>query len=220
MSLNPAEHDRKYGELDQVVRAHLGLGPHAPEALTGYLRQAWRTRPWAVAVAAAQLRTYADNPPGRLRLRLGEYYRLPDVGLPPEEIRDWLIALADRLDASLASGEAPPPGTPGTPWEWRARFPELAQLLGGWFSQDMPDEFGDHESALADYLAGTDPGLAAQLTGELHDLLALPLDEDDLALALTALGGEVEPPAPYGPGAWLAALAMRLRDRSGGPSAG
>ncbi|MCX4679906.1 contact-dependent growth inhibition system immunity protein [Streptomyces sp. NBC_01433] len=211
MSLNPAEHDRKYGELDQVVRAHLSLGPHAPEAVAGYLRQTWRTRPWSIAVAAEQLRVYADNPPGRLRVRLGEYYRLPDVGLPPEGIRDWLTGLADRLDESLANGQAPPPAAPATPWEWRARFPELAQLLGGWFSQDMPDEFGDHEAALADYLEGTDTGLAAQLTGELHDLLALGLDEDGLALALVTLGAEVEPPVPFTPGGWLATLAARLR---------
>ncbi|MET9678531.1 contact-dependent growth inhibition system immunity protein [Streptomyces sp. NPDC006482] len=211
MTLNPAEHDRKYGELDQVVRAHLGLGPHAPEAVAGYLRHTWRTRPWAIAVAAGQLRAYADNPPGRLRQRLGEYYPLPDVGLPPEEIRDWLTGLADRLDESLTTGQAPRLAPPATPWEWRARFPELAQLLGGWFSQDMPDEFGDHEAALDDYLEGTDPGLVAQLTGELHDLLALPLDEDGLALALAALGAEVQPPAPFTPAAWLAALALRLR---------
>ncbi|MFF5973322.1 contact-dependent growth inhibition system immunity protein [Streptomyces sp. NPDC012769] len=211
MSLNPAEHDRKYGELDQVVRAHLGLGPHAPEAVAGYLRHTWRTRPWALAVAAEQLRTLAENPPGRLRLRLGEYYRLPDLGLPPEEVGGWLTGLADRLDESLANGQAPPPGPPVTPWEWRARFPELAQLLGGWFTQDMPEEFGDHESALADYLEGTDPGLVAQLTGELHDLLALGLDEDGLAQALVTLGSEVEPPVPYSPGAWLAMLAVLLR---------
>ncbi|MFF2567035.1 contact-dependent growth inhibition system immunity protein [Streptomyces sp. NPDC058084] len=211
MSLNPAEHDRKYGELDQVVRAYLGLGPYAPEAAAGYLRQTWRTRPWAIAVAAEQLRTFAENPPGRLRLRLGEYYRLPNLGLPPEGIHDWLSGLADRLDESLATGQAPPPGPPATPWEWRARFPELAQLLGGWFTQDMPEEFGDHASALADYLEGTDAGLVAQLTGELHDLLALGLGEDGLALALVTLGSEVEPPVPYTPGAWLATLAVGLR---------
>ncbi|MEU4274623.1 contact-dependent growth inhibition system immunity protein [Streptomyces tanashiensis] len=62
---------------------------------------------------------------------------------------------------------------PATPWEWRARLPEPAQLLGGWFSQDMPDEFGGHEAALADCLAGTGTGLVARRTGELHDLLAL-----------------------------------------------
>ncbi|MFE5945328.1 contact-dependent growth inhibition system immunity protein [Streptomyces sp. NPDC056480] len=158
--------------------------------MAGYLRQTWRTRPWAIAVAAEQLRVYADSPPGRLRLRLrlGEYDRLPDVGPPPEEIRDRLTGLAGRLYGSLANGQAPPPAAPATSWEWRARFPAPAQLLGGWFSQDVPDEFGDHEAALADYPAGTGRGLVARLAGELHDLLALGRDED----------GPAEPPARRG----------------------
>ncbi|MEU7514819.1 contact-dependent growth inhibition system immunity protein [Streptomyces sp. NPDC042898] len=211
MSLTPAEHDRKYGELDQVLRAHVGHGPRDPLALTGYLRHAWRTRPWAIAVAEQQLRDYAANPPGRLRVRLGEFYAPPDLGLPDAELHDWLVWLADRLAENLESGQAPPPSPPVTRWEWHARFPELAQLLGGWYSQDMPDEFTDHASALADYVDTTEPGLVALLTGELHDLLALPLDEHQLVRALTELGMEVDPPAPYTPGAWMSALAATLR---------
>ncbi|MGN9795755.1 contact-dependent growth inhibition system immunity protein [Streptomyces sp. OZ13] len=137
MSLKPREHDRKYGELDHVVRAYLG----------------------------------------------------------------------HRAD----TGQAPPPATPQTRWEWHARFPELAQFLGGWFSQDMPDEFEDHDAAVQDYLDTTDSGLVAQLTGEVHDLLTLPLDETDYALAVTELGMEVDPPAPYTLGAWLVVLAGQLR---------
>ncbi|MCX5403834.1 contact-dependent growth inhibition system immunity protein [Streptomyces sp. NBC_00335] len=211
MSLKPLEHDRKYGELDQVIRAHLGRTAGDEEALTAYLRHSWRTRPWAIAVAEHQLREYAQNPPGRLRLRLGEFYPVPDVGLPDNEIQDWLLRLADRLKESVETGAAPAPATPRTRWEWHARFPELGQLLGGWFSQDMPDEFEDHGAALRDYLDGTDPGLIAQLAGELHDLLSLPLDESDYAVALAELGMEVDPPASQGPGAWLAELADLLR---------
>ncbi|UYQ62556.1 contact-dependent growth inhibition system immunity protein [Streptomyces peucetius] len=210
MPLTPREHDRKYGELDHVIRAHLGRTADEVEPLTAYLRHTWRTRPWAVPIAEEQLRAYADNPPGRLRLRLGEFYPVPDVGLPDSEIQAWLARLADRLEESVESGQAPPPATPQTRWEWHARFPELAQFLGGWFSQDMPDEFEDHDAALEDYLTSTDSGLIAQLTGELHDLLTPPLDESDYALAV-AVGMEVDPPAPYAPGAWLVALAERLR---------
>ncbi|MFF8606227.1 contact-dependent growth inhibition system immunity protein [Streptomyces sp. NPDC015346] len=211
MSLKPLEHDRKYGELDQVVRAHLGCTADSEEAMEAYLRHCWRTRPWAIAVAEHQLREYAQNPPGRLRLRLGEFYPVPDVGLPDSEIQEWLLRLADRLRESVESGTAPPPKTPQTHWEWHARFPELGQLLGGWFGQDMADEFADHDAAIADYLEGTDPGLIGQLAGELHDLLSLPLDESDYALALAELGMEVDPPQPLSPGAWLAELADRLR---------
>ncbi|MFL4948472.1 contact-dependent growth inhibition system immunity protein [Streptomyces sp. MMS24-I31] len=215
MPLSPLEHDRHYGELDQVIRAYTGQPaddtPDKPsQALAAYLRQTWHSRPWALAIAERQLRDYADHPPGRLRLRLGEFYAVPDVGLPENDIQQWLHCLADHIKHSIEKGEVPPPGTPATHWEWHARFPELGQFLGGWFSQDMPDEFNDHHTAVEDYRTSTDPHLVARLAGELHELLALDLDEPDYALAVAELGMEVDPPAPYSPSAWLALVADRL----------
>ncbi|WUX49158.1 hypothetical protein OG769_14785 [Streptomyces sp. NBC_01435] len=52
--------------------------------------------------------------PGRLRLRLGEFYPVPDVGLPDTEIQAWLLMLADRLKESIETGQAPPPAPPQT----------------------------------------------------------------------------------------------------------
>lgn len=215
MPLTPLQHDRRYGELDQVMRAYVGqAADDAPErrstALDAYLRHTWHTRPWALAVAEQQLREYAQHPPGRLRQRLGEFYPVPDVGLGDAEIQGWLTVLADHLKRSIEEGEAPRPTAPLTHWEWHARFPELGQLLGGWFSQDMPDEFDDHDAAIEDYRATTDPSLAAKAVGELHELLALGLDESEYALAIAELGMEVDPPAPYSPGAWLSLLAQQL----------
>lgn len=74
----------------------------------------------------------------------------------------------------------------------------------------MPDEFEDHEAAIADYRASADPQLVPRLVGELHELLALDLDESDCALAVAELGMEVDPPAPCSPSGWLAHLAHRL----------
>ncbi|MFI6404624.1 contact-dependent growth inhibition system immunity protein [Streptomyces sp. NPDC050548] len=215
MPLSPLEHDRRYGELDQVIRAYAGQPPDdtpdkPSEALVAYLRHTWHTRPWALAVAERQLREYADNPPGRLRLRLGEFYAVPDVGLPESDVQQWLYCLADHIKHSVEEGEVPPPATPATHWEWHARFPELGQFLGGWFSQDMPDEFDDHDAAVDDYRTSTDPQLVAHLVGELHELLTLDIDESDYALALAELGMEVDPPAPYSPSGWLALVADRL----------
>ncbi|MDT3397562.1 contact-dependent growth inhibition system immunity protein [Streptomyces sp. B1866] len=224
MSLKPLEHDRDYGELDQVVRAYLGQvaddGPdQRSDALTAYLRHTWHTRPWAVAVAEEQLREYArSRTPSRRRARLNPPYPVPDVGLPDTEARSWLLLLADHLKRSVENGDVPPPGVPRTHWEWHARFPELGQLLGGWFSQDMPKEFADHDTALADYLATTDPVLVARLSGELTELLTLPMDEADYARAVAELGMEVEPPAPYAPSGWLTLVADRLTgERAPGP---
>ncbi|MER6975744.1 contact-dependent growth inhibition system immunity protein [Streptomyces carpinensis] len=215
MPLSPLEHDRRYGELDHVLRAYAGQPaddtPDKPgQALTAYLRQTWHSRPWALAIAERQLRDYAENPPGRLRQRLGEFYVIPDVGLADGAVQQWLLCLADRIRHSVEEGEVPLPAAPVTHWEWHARFPELGQFLGGWFSQDMPDEFDNHDAALEDYRASTDPQLVAHLVGELHELLALDLDESDYALAVAELGMEVDPPAPYSPGGWLAVAAGRL----------
>lgn len=108
----------------------------------------------------------------------------------------------------MEEGEVPPPAAPATHGEWHARFPELGQFLGGWFSQNMPDEFDDHNVAIDDYRTSADPQLAARLVGELHELIALDLDESDYALA--ELGMEVDPPAPYSPSGWIALVADRL----------
>ncbi|WP_236243791.1 contact-dependent growth inhibition system immunity protein [Streptomyces sp. CC228A] len=215
MPMKPLEFDRRYGELDQVISAYVGRTAddteEAPgEALGAYLRHTWHTRPWALGSAEQQIREYARNPPGRLRLRLGEFYPVPDVGLSDAEIQPWLLLVADHIKRSVEDGVVPPPSPPRTHWEWRARFPELAQLVGGWFSQDMPDEFADHEAALRDYAQSTAPGLVARLVGEVHELLALDLDDADYALALADLGMEVDPPAPYAPSAWLERVAGRL----------
>lgn len=213
--MEPLPHDRSYGELDQVIRAYLGqdaddTADKRSAALEGYLRQTWHTRPWAIATAERQLREYARNPPGRLRHQLGEFYPVPDVGIPEAHIQAWLLQLADHLAASVGQGDVPPPGAPQTHWEWHVRFPELGQLLGGWFSQDMPDDFADHDAALADYLAGTHPALVARLAGELRELLTLPLQDADLAFAAAELGLEVQPPEPFSVGGWLAALADKV----------
>src|SRR4051812_43396486 len=99
MPMSPLEHDRRYGELDQVLRAYVGhLADDTRDrpsiALTAYVRHTWQPRPWALGTAEAQLREYARHPPGSLRLRLGEFYAVPDVGLPEAGIQEWLLLVA------------------------------------------------------------------------------------------------------------------------------
>ncbi|MCF3165944.1 hypothetical protein IPZ64_03250 [Streptomyces violaceoruber] len=215
MSMKPLEHDRRYGELDQVMRAYLGQSADdTPEqrsrALDAYLRHTWHTRPAAVAEAERQLREYSRNPPGRIRQELDEFHSIPDTGAPQSDIGDWLTVLADHLNKSIEEGDVPEPSSPQTHWEWHARFPETAQLLGGWFSQGIVDEFRGHDAAVADYAGTTNPQLVARLVGELHELLALPLDEGDYALAAAELGMEMSPPEPFSHGAWFQSLAGTL----------
>ncbi|MCX4780266.1 hypothetical protein [Streptomyces sp. NBC_01264] len=114
MSMKPIDFDRRYAELDQVISAYLGQPADDEQerpsrALQAYLRHTWHTRPWALSVAEQQLRAYAHNPPGRLRQRLGEFYPVPDVGLPDAEIQGWLLLAADHIKQSIESGEVPRP---------------------------------------------------------------------------------------------------------------
>ncbi|WP_323139507.1 contact-dependent growth inhibition system immunity protein [Streptomyces sp. NBC_01443] len=122
-----------------------------------------------------------------------------------------LVQLADHIKQSIERGEVPRPSElPETRWEWHARFPELGQFLGGWFSQDMPDEFTDHEAAVRDYAVSTDRTLVARVVGEIRELLALGLDEADHAVAVAELGMELEPPGDHSAGSWLSAVADEL----------
>jgi hypothetical protein len=214
--MKPSEFDRRYGELHQVVSAYTGMpaddSPDKPsQALQAYTRHTWHTRPWALGTAVEQLRAYAEHPPGRLRQRLGEFYPVPDIGLPDAELQGWFGLLADHIQAAVDEGQATAAlAPPQTHWEWRARFPELAQLLGGWHSQDMPDEFPDHDAALDDYTAGTAPEVRARLVGEISELLALRLDEADLTAGLIELGCEVAPPPGHSFTTWLTETAATL----------
>ncbi|WP_435598850.1 contact-dependent growth inhibition system immunity protein [Streptomyces anulatus] len=215
MSMKPLEHDRRYGELDHVMRAYLGQpAGDTPErrsrALDAYLRHTWHTRPAAIAEAERQLREYSRNPPGRIRQELGEFYPISDTGKPQSDIGVWLTVPADHLKRSVEEGDVPEPSSPQTHWEWHARFPETAQLLGGWFSQDIFDELRGHDPAVADDAQTTNPQLVARLVGELNKLLALPLNEGDYALAAAELGMKVGPPEPFSHGAWFQSLTATL----------
>ncbi|WP_432031747.1 contact-dependent growth inhibition system immunity protein [Streptomyces antibioticus] len=110
----------------------------------------------------------------------------------------------------MDEGRSRPRPPPPTHWEWNARFPEPGQFLGGWFSQDMPEEFGHHDAAVDDYRATADPHLVARLVGEVHELLALQPGAPGYALAVAGLGTEVDPSAPLAPSGWLTLTAARL----------
>ncbi|MFE5858686.1 contact-dependent growth inhibition system immunity protein [Streptomyces sp. NPDC056500] len=216
MPMKPLDFDSRYGELDVVIAAYIGepaddTSDKASRALQAYLRHTWRTRPWSLAIAEQQIRTYARNPPGRVRQRLGEFYPVPDIGLPDSGIQAWLLHIAGHIRRSVEQGEAPfPSPSPLTHWEWHARFPELAQLLGGWLSQDMPDEFVDLDAAIRDYVSTADHTVVARVIGEVHELLSLGLEDADYALAVSELGLEVDPFTSATPRGWLAWVAERL----------
>ncbi|WP_344273005.1 contact-dependent growth inhibition system immunity protein [Actinomadura napierensis] len=207
MDLRPSTVQARFGAAARVLDAYAGQsaddGPgRLGAALTGFLR---RTEPVMASVAAGQLRDLAgmlaeaeDAVPAPVRAALP---RTPDgarAGGP------WLETVADLLDDAVDHG-FPEPGAPVSPWEWRQRFPALAQFLGCYFTQDLPDEFADHDAAAAAWLATASPVERARLTGEIGEALALGLSDGDLDEALATLGMDVEPPLPAP--AWLRRVA-------------
>ncbi|MFD5690920.1 hypothetical protein [Streptomyces rubiginosohelvolus] len=110
MSMKPLEHDRRYGELDQVTRAYLGQpADDTPErrsrALDAYLRHTWHTRPMP-SQRRSQLREYSRDPPGRIRQELGEFCWIRDTGMLQSDIGDRLTVLADHLKRNI-EGDVP-----------------------------------------------------------------------------------------------------------------
>ncbi|RFU42215.1 hypothetical protein DZF91_07655 [Actinomadura logoneensis] len=195
-----------HGAVLPLLAAYAGLPaddvPGRPSsALSGYLRWAVISDPALAAIAAAQLRQLA----GRL---LNEPDTVPSVihdALPVTPAGEkagasWADTVATLLEQAVDSG-FPPPGPPVTFWEWNQRFPALAQFLGCYFTQDFRDEFADHDTATAAWGQTATPADRARLIGEIAELLALEMADNELDEALATLGMDVDPPLPAS--AWL-----------------
>ncbi len=96
--------------------------------------------------------------------------------------------------------------------ETHEQYPELFQLVGGYFNQDWFDEFPDERSALADYVAvKSEPARRAALA-DLLRLRAAFKTEADLAAAMLRLSSAYAPrnsPTPIGDFADRIAAALR-----------
>ncbi len=73
------------------------------------------------------------------------------------------------------------------------QYPELFQLIGGFFNQDMFDEFPTEEAALADYIAVTSKADRGQALTELTQLRATSHTEADLRSAMSRLSSAYAP---------------------------
>ncbi|MBE1532568.1 contact-dependent growth inhibition system immunity protein [Actinomadura algeriensis] len=214
MDLRPSALQARFGAAARVLDAYAGQAaddePGRPgAALNGYLRWAAITDPIAASVAAEQLRYLAarlvDEPAAVPPAVAAALPRKPDGGLADGQ---WLETVAVLLDEAVDHG-FPPPGPPATHWEWNRRFPALAQFLGCYFTQDFRDEFSDHDEAIAAWLRTASAVDRARLAGEIDEVLAFELVDNDLDEALVMLGMDVDPPLP--PTAWLRGTKQTIR---------
>ena len=84
---------------------------------------------------------------------------------------------------------------------YKERYPKLYQFLGSYFHQDWKDDYDwqgetpDFEAVIHHYKMTNPRATVTQAAGELEQLLALPLDEDQLDDAAQRLGSVYNPRA-------------------------
>ncbi|MEY9887709.1 hypothetical protein ABIA31_001338 [Catenulispora sp. MAP5-51] len=130
-----------------------------------------------------------------------------------------LMMMVPHLVAFTEAGERTAPGTPETDWEWRERLPNLANLFGAYFHQDVtfehPSPGGglDYEAVIADFFATKRNDQAAAVISEIGDLLSLGSDEQSLDAAASELGSCVLPPDGLSHADWLSTISHDLQRR-------
>ncbi|MEV8569341.1 contact-dependent growth inhibition system immunity protein [Streptomyces sp. NPDC051322] len=130
---------------------------------------------------------------------------------PPGRTReDCLIAMLPHLAAFTEGGEVAEPAVPETSWEWRERLPNLGNLLGGSFHQDVE---APHDVVLDGWVAAGAGGehhetaAAAREIGELREICS---DEVCVENAVVALGCSLMPPDGQTYIQWMDHIAERL----------
>ncbi|CAL9302608.1 contact-dependent growth inhibition system immunity protein [Streptomyces sp. SudanB182_2057] len=142
---------------------------------------------------------------------------------PPQGVgvEDCLRVIQEHLERFLAAPPSPRSSLrPKIPWEWRERFPALAQFLGAYFYQDsLKLEYGSHAEAVDDYLSGEPAEDLGKAAAEIGELLDLDQSEDQLREATATLGLEEPPPAGVPLRQWLVDLQGLIRHhlRAGTP---
>ncbi|MBS2532203.1 hypothetical protein KGQ20_05405 [Catenulispora sp. NF23] len=129
---------------------------------------------------------------------------------------DCLTAMIPHLVAFTEGGEQAAVQKPETRWEWRERFPNLGNLLGSYYHQDIGYVYGNNatsEVILADYFTTNWPYEVAAAVSEIDELLAMGSDEDFLEMATSMLGRQVRPSRGLSHGEWLSSITRDLQGR-------
>ncbi|MEU8567604.1 contact-dependent growth inhibition system immunity protein [Streptomyces pathocidini] len=217
-------HPRDLAAYERFPALHELLDSYASD---GYIFTDTADRPGPALQAYARL---AHDSPDRLELVLREIDDLLRIGLFSEEIADdvdllphieppagvtveqCLRVIRDHL-VRMGDGEFLVQFTaPETSWEWRARFPELHQLLGAYFHQDFSLDYDSHQEALDDYLSGASTADIRQAADQIRAFLSLIGTDQELGRAAQTLGLEVYPPKGVPLRQWLTDISV-LFDR-------
>lgn len=193
--------------LLEAYAAHDYTFADSPEtpgpALSAYLRII-SDDPLRAATAVQQL----DD---LLRVGLHSPETADDVALLPEirpasgrSVEDCLRIIRDHVVRAMEHPVTGVQPLPRNKWEYRERFPELNQFLGGYFHQDFPVEYASPQEAVDDYLTGASKSDRQRLVRDIAQLLALAPKDRDVQHAASILGMDVSLPAGGGMRQWLA----------------
>ena len=129
------------------------------------------------------------------------------------------MMMIPHLVAFTEAGERAAVGTPETSWEWRERFPNLHNLLGGYYHQNVSDVYPGlsrnnlDEVVLADYFATHWGYEVAATVFEIDELLAMGSGAEFLKTATSELGLEIVPPGGLSYEEWLSTISRDLQRR-------
>ncbi|MGY6023156.1 contact-dependent growth inhibition system immunity protein [Streptomyces spinosirectus] len=136
---------------------------------------------------------------------------LPHINPPlGKSVEDCLRVVRDHLYRFLQDPARVPQMNPQTRWEWDERFPELGQLLGGYFHQNFPDFYGSRDEALDEYIAELPREDREKTAQEIKELLDIAQSEQELDTATSALGLGLLPPDGMTLRQWLEFVRQRI----------
>lgn len=181
-------------EIRRLARAYTqGTGDDWPgrpsEALISYLRYLWREPDFGrAAIAVGQIRNLIDQDWDDADIV--DTVRL--LGLPrPSDGRtvyEWLQVVADLLEYALEHHDLPSDAPPDSAYEWTASFPDVTGLIATAYHQDALILHGSSERALADTVRDASALALTRAVGQVHEILALGLSEDQLGRGVRWMG--------------------------------
>lgn len=136
---------------------------------------------------------------------------LPHIRPPMgTSVEDCLRIAREHLQRLLQDASRIPQMNPQNAWEWDERFPQLGQLLGGYFHQNFSHFYDSYDEALDEHVREVPPEDRAQTAQEITELLVMVTSDQELHTATTALGLGLLPPDGMSLRQWLEHIRHRI----------
>jgi hypothetical protein len=187
------------GEIRQLARAYYGDARDEDgkpsEELLAYLRYCARegsfVRP---AVAVRQIRDLIEeNEDPQEFVEITDALPLP-TPTGGKSTTEWLRIVADTLEGVVESHAFPPTGPPMARFEWITYYPSLATIISSAYHQDSFELHGSLENALAVTIHGHSAPELARAIGQVYEILAWHLSQQELIKGFGFMGLQVATP--------------------------